>query len=157
MKLIAKVKEKEIWFHEDSKPYNFQSPFVDEQYVCVIFNNDKNISVKDQYEISKKIVRSGCRFAVCAGHNCSTWDDSIDEEYLATDENFNPPDETFVMTTWHENDSVADIVLYMWHNTNFDDLVFNKYLIYSVGKQDFVRCKIIQEINVTTHTLKNDK
>jgi hypothetical protein len=146
MKLIAKIKVKEIWFHVELKPYDFKSPFAGKDYVCVIFNNDPNISIEEQYYISEKIVKSGCKNAMCAGYNCSTWDDSIDEEYLATDVNFDPPDNTFIMTTWHENESIADIIFHMLNCTDFDNHKFEKYLIYLIGKQDFLKRKIQKEI-----------
>ncbi len=147
MNLIARIEEKEVWFQESIKPYDFTSPFNGEDFVCLIFNNDQCISTEDQYLISKKIVNSGCRNAVCAGYNCSTWDDSIDEEYLATDVNFDPPESTFIMTTWHENDSVEDIIFHTLNCTNFDQHKFNKYLIFFVGEQDFLRRKVLKEID----------
>lgn len=43
------------------------------------------------------------------GIDCSSWDDTVDEANLAK-WNFNEiPDENFIMTTWHENDSIQEV------------------------------------------------
>jgi len=146
MKLIGRTKEKEVWFSSSNAPYNFQNPFDGEEYVCLIFNNDKEISTDDQKKLSKQIVMSGCRYAVCAGHDCSSWDDSIDYAYLETDENYNPPDSTFVMTSWHEDESVEEILNYAIHTTNFAENRFSKLLIFFVKENQMLERNILKEI-----------
>lgn len=133
MKLFIKKEQKEIWFCQLDKPYDFTTPFSDEPFVCILFNNEQFICNDDQNKISDGLVLLNCRCAVCAGYNCSSWDDSIDWAYLSTDEDYNPPDETFIMTTWHDREPIEDIIWYGLNNTNFDDIVFNKYLILFVG------------------------
>ena len=135
MQLISRRGQNEVWYREASRPYVFEPPFPDELYVCLLFIHDTTVTPEEQRALSEQIVASGCRFAVCAGYRCSTWDDSIDLAYLATDATFEPPDETFVMTTWHENDSLDDIVLYGLAFTSFDDHDFRRYLIQSIGSR----------------------
>lgn len=110
-----------------NKPYNFVSPFDGEAFVCIIFNNDPIISNDEQNKISDNLIASNCRYAVCAGHDCSSWDDSIDWAYISTDENYDPPDETFVMPTWHDDETVNDIMFFGLNNSNFDDHEFKRY------------------------------
>jgi hypothetical protein len=134
MEMIAERDEKQIWFHALSRPYELSASFQGLEYVCILFVNDETINSEEQAQLSAQIISSGCRYAVCTGYRCSTWDDSIDMASLEVN-NFEFKDETFVMTTWHENESVEDVIFYGLMNTMFDDLVFSKYLILTVGSQ----------------------
>ena len=59
----------------------------------------------------------------------------MDLAYLATDEHFTPPDETFVMTSWHERDSVEDVIFHGLMCTMFDDHEFTRFLVLFVGSR----------------------
>jgi hypothetical protein len=154
MELLATKDQKEIWLLELDKPYNLASAFNDMEYVCILFNNDPDISNEDQNRISDQLVRSGCKYAVCAGFNCSSWDDSVDLAYLATDENYDPPDETFVMTSWHENESAEEIIFFGLNGTNFDDHYFNKYLVLFVGHKKDLKNEVESAIQTQCIDLK---
>jgi len=118
-----------------TSPYTFdRPPFDGADFVALIINNDPEISDADQYALSLALVRAGCRYAVCIGHNCSTWDDSVDCANIEVD-----PDLTeskFVMTTWHENDTTDEIANFFLNCTTFNDNVFTNFLILSVGQND---------------------
>jgi hypothetical protein len=142
MELLATRVDKQIWFHEFSRPYRLDAPFPGELYVCILFANDETITEEEQAAVSEQLVRTGCRYAVCAGHECSSWDTSVDMAYLATDEHFNPPDETFVLTTWHERDPVEDVILFGLMNTAFGSHDFHRYLILSIGSRAGLRDEV---------------
>jgi hypothetical protein len=49
------------------------------------------------------------------GNNCSSWDDSVDYANLELF-NHNPiPPESFVLTTWHENESLEEAMFFIKH------------------------------------------
>lgn len=128
-------------------PYSWnKSPFNHEEFACLLVVNDNNIGNETQNYISDKLINYGCKYAVCTGHNCSTWDDSIDWSYLAK-HNFEPNDDDLVMTTWHENDSVDDIVFFFMKNTNFDNHYLKNYLILFIGCNEILKKEIITEVN----------
>ncbi|MCW5556848.1 MAG: hypothetical protein KIT22_03265 [Verrucomicrobiae bacterium] len=104
--------------------------------------NDETITEAEQAAISEQLVLTGCRYAACAGHECSSWDTSVDMAYLATDKHFSPPDETFVMTSWHERRSVKDVMLFGLMCTNFDDHEFTRYLVLSIGPRAGLRDEV---------------
>jgi hypothetical protein len=95
---------------------------------------DTAVSAEEQASLSKQLVEQGCRYAVCAGHKCSTWDDSIDIAFLETDADFNPPDEKFVMTTWHEGEGVEEVAEFLALNTSFDNFVAKNFLVLFIGR-----------------------
>ena len=61
-----------------------------------------------QAMISEWLVRSGCRFMMAWGRKCSEWDDSVDWAHLSISKFGEVPDDGFVMTTWHETDSLQE-------------------------------------------------
>ncbi len=145
MELLATRDDKQIWFQEVSRPYQLDPPFPGELYVCILFVNDETISAEEQQTLSAQIISSDCRYAVCAGHKCSTWDDSIDMASLVA-EDFENSDEAFVMTTWHENDSVKDVMFYGLMNTMFGEHEFHHYLVLFIGSRDGLREEVQRAI-----------
>ena len=126
MQLLAEFANKQVWYRELARPFPFVAPFPGEPYVCILFIQDPGITAAEQAELSDQIVRSGCRYAVCTGHICSSWDDSIDMAYLATEVDFQPRDETFVMTSWHDEEPLEGVIFFGLFNTGFDDYAFSK-------------------------------
>jgi hypothetical protein len=114
-------------------------------YVGVVFANDESITNDEQNLISDQLVQTNCRYAVCAGHKCSTWDDSVDWAYLVT-VNYEPNDDAFVMTSWHTDESVQDVIFFALHCTNFDDHDFQRYLVLAVGPRPDLRGAILRGI-----------
>ena len=130
-----------------NSPYSLDcSPFDGADFVVLIINNDPAISPDDQYALSLALVREGCRYAVCIGHNCSTWDDSVDYANMEVDPGLT--DSKFVMTTWHENDTPDQIANFFLNCTTFGDNVFTHFLILSVGQNDELLADIARQCTV---------
>ena len=100
-----------------SKPYRFEPPFEGGEYALLLYVAADDVSPEEQTRISAEIVASGCRYVVCFGNRCSSWDDSIDlaSVYAGKEE------EGFVMTTWHADDTPEDVAFFFWHNTSFGE------------------------------------
>lgn len=133
MERIARIGPKEIWLEVLARPYEFQSPFSGQEFVCILMANDSSITPAEQNHISDRIVAEGCRYAVCGGIDCSSSHDAVDWAHLVTDPDYHPPDETFVMTTWHEDESPAEVIWFGLHCTNFDQHDFTRYLLLLLG------------------------
>jgi len=74
----------------------------------VVIVDDKPTS-EWQALISEWLVESGCLYMMAWGKNCSSWDDSVDSANLAEFNFGDIPEDKFVMTTWHEKDSLSDV------------------------------------------------
>lgn len=61
-----------------------------------------------QNAISDWLVQSGCLYMIAWGLDCSRWDDSVDWANLAEFDYGEIPEDSFVMTTWHENEPLAE-------------------------------------------------
>jgi hypothetical protein len=62
-----------------------------------------------QASVSSWLVQAGCLYALSMGPACSSWDDSIDEANLAEFEFGEIPPNRFVISTWHENESLSEV------------------------------------------------
>jgi len=123
-------------------PYRFLPPFSGQDYALLIYVAAADVSPDDQAKISEEIVASGCRYAVCYGHRCSTWDDSIDLASIAAGKE----EKGFVMTTWHEEDSLEEVVEFFWWNTAFDDFIAERMGVFFIGSNPETESEIAREI-----------
>ncbi|WP_425618267.1 hypothetical protein NA78x_001970 [Anatilimnocola sp. NA78] len=124
-------------------PYRFESPFAGKGYVLLLHSDDPNIPADAQSALADQIFATGCRYACCSGVACSSWDDAIDFAFIATDPNYQPSDERLLMTTWHERESLSEVVWFALNNTSFDDFVAERFLIVLLspvgGREEEVR------------------
>lgn len=133
MKRIAASSDREVWFEQLQRPFRFESPFDGGDFALMLVTNDPTVTAEERSALCDEVIGQGCRYAVCAGHQCSVWHDDIDMTYLATDSNFNPPNERFVMTTWHEHEPLGEVVEFFLLTTSFDSFRPTKFLIVFVG------------------------
>ncbi|MBU2041960.1 MAG: hypothetical protein KKA37_08130 [Alphaproteobacteria bacterium] len=81
----------------------------------------ENVSVDWQTLVSNWLVRSGCLYMMAWGVACGSWDDSVDWAFLEATGYEEVPDDQFVMTTWHDGESLPETILFAiqdaWHPT----------------------------------------
>ncbi|WP_271438414.1 DUF7684 family protein [Pontixanthobacter luteolus] len=63
--------------------------------------------------ISDWIAASGCLYMMARGDDCSTWDDSVDHANLERFDYGDIPEESFIMTTWHDDEPLSEV---FFHN-----------------------------------------
>lgn len=134
-----------IKYKQLSRPYLFASPFADAEVAVLLYINDTTITAEEQELLSDQIVAGGCRYAVCAGYKCSTWDDSIDVADLRRND-WKVRDDNFVMTSWHENETLEDIVSFFLNDTSFDYFTATNMLVLVLGNSKMLE-EIKEEIN----------
>ena len=122
------------------------SSFSGKEFAVLLWVLDITVTMEEQAKLSEQLVEQGCRYAVCAGYRCSTWDDSIDLAYLQTESNFQPQNENFVMTTWHENESIEEIAEFFVMNTAFDNFTAKNLLILVIGKNQEMESRIVETV-----------
>jgi hypothetical protein len=69
---------------------------------------DCDVTPEWQAQVSDWLVRNGCRYMMAWGKKCGDWDSSIDEASLAVFDSGETRSDDFVMTTWHENESLQE-------------------------------------------------
>ena len=89
-----------------------------------------------QMEVSRWLVDAGCLYMMAWGPDCGTWDDSVDYALILKYLPDEAPEKEFIMTTWHENESLEDVFWFCQFNA-FD--TFNQItntLIVHIGEHD---------------------
>jgi len=77
-------------------------------FKCVVLISE-DVSVGWRASVSKWLVNSGCLYMMAWGRECSAWDDSVDKANCERFDCGDIPDGQFVMTTWHDDDSLEDV------------------------------------------------
>jgi hypothetical protein len=83
--------------------------------------------------VSEWLVRSGCRYMMAWGRRCSAWDDSVD---LANGDCFGSgeiSDDDFVVTTWHDEESLEDTFWFAVHAAMHPSLELNETYILHIA------------------------
>lgn len=120
-----------MWLGRTDRPYSFASPCPGEEFALLVVIGDDAVSVDEQASLAEQFVRQGCRYAVCAGHGCSSWDDAIDMVGVMDEIDSHPG--PLVMTTWHEGEALVDVVEYFAGLTTFDDWVPAAFVALVIG------------------------
>jgi hypothetical protein len=90
-----------------------------------------------QNEVSNWLVASGCRYMMAWGPECSSWDDSVDWADIEA-RDYKEDDSKFVMTTWHDDESLESVFWYSQFCAIFscDEQELRKALILHVSESD---------------------
>lgn len=79
-------------------------------YFAILMINTDQVSPSWRNQLCEQIVHSRlCIQAMVTGHECSIWDDVLDETYVAFYNN-EPPINTCFITTWHENETLDEVI-----------------------------------------------
>lgn len=146
MKLVHDDGERRLWSARLERPYLFASPVRGREFALLLVVIDDSISPAEQNWLSSEFVLQGCRSACCAGHACSSWDDSIDWAYLDTCPDLQPQDENFVMTTWHEGEALDEAAWCFIHCSAFDGWVPSDFVILCLGGDAAAERRVIDSV-----------
>lgn len=102
-----------VWLDRTQRPFGFEPPEGVTEFALLVVVASDDVTPDEQGELSEAFVRGGCRLAMCWGHECSSWDDSID--WVSVLDEIDGRETQFVMTTWHENESLGETV---WNLAN---------------------------------------
>jgi len=125
--------ETEVWSTHLVPGADFTSPRTNRDFAALIVILDPAVPPDSQAAISERIVRNGCRYAVCTGHACSTWETSVDLAYLAQDAYWSPPTDRFVMTTSHQDESLEEAIEHFHLRTAFEHFAPTLFLAVVIG------------------------
>ena len=86
--------------------------------------------------ISRWLVNTGCLYMMACGLNCSTWDDSVDLANLGQFNFGEIPEDSFVMTTWHEHDSLGDVFWFAKNSAFHPTIELTNTIIVHLSETD---------------------
>jgi hypothetical protein len=146
MRLIAQQRDRRFWFLRLESPYETTIPDFTLPFVAIVLACDPSITPDKQADISAQLVARDCRFMLAWGMNATSWDDSVDIAFLKTDPDFQPPDDRQVITTWHDKQTIHDVVWFALQNTNFDSHNFHEYLALMIGTNTEIESELLATI-----------
>ncbi|KQW24510.1 hypothetical protein [Acidovorax sp. Root402] len=76
---------------------------------------ESEVSALWQNTVSDWLVRSGCLQMMSWGLGSSSWDDSVDWANISQFDHGDIPDESFVLTSWHEDQSLQEVMHFCKH------------------------------------------
>lgn len=89
---------------------NITLTFPKNDYFAILRINTNQVLPEWRNQLCEQIVHSRlCIQVMVTGHECSIWDDVLDETYVAFYNN-EPPIDTCFMTTWHENETLDEVI-----------------------------------------------
>jgi hypothetical protein len=135
--LVERIRSKAgkaVWLDAPPHPYRIASPAPGTPFVCALFVADSAISEPERVRLSAELIAAGCRYAVCAGIECSLWHDWIDLAYLDTPASKDPKEAAYVMTAMLENEPAAEVLWFARTLTDFDDNVFEHVVVLVLGE-----------------------
>lgn len=133
MRLVIKTSDVELWNCQLLPPFQFISPLNGQDFALLLVGTDSKTSAEERESVCREIVRQGCRYAVCAGEQCELWHDTIDEEYFAASPDDSPSPDRMMMTTWHAQATLNEVVWYFRHCAIFDEFRPRLLLVLILG------------------------
>ena len=94
---------------------------------------EDDVTPEWQATVSDWLVRSGCRYMMAWGRRASEWDDSVDHANLHRVGHGEIADDEFVMTTWHDKDSLEDTFWFATHAAMHPSLELNETCILHIA------------------------
>jgi len=86
-----------------------------------------------QGHVSEWLVKSGCLYMMAWGVGCSSWDDSVDcanHSVVGLDD---IPEDRFVMTTWHADNSLAETFWFAGFTASHPTVPLEHIAIIDIG------------------------
>ncbi|WP_165390264.1 hypothetical protein [Thalassococcus sp. S3] len=113
------------------------------EFKCLVLI-EREISNDYRNEVSAALVAAGCLYAVAWGLDCSMWDDAVDWAFLEHYNYGEQPEDRFVMTTWHDNETLEETVVFAKNCTKYSDVKLENILILDFTQQE--RCDFIEKL-----------
>jgi hypothetical protein len=104
-------------------------------YKAVLVLENK-IAPERQAAISKWLVQTGCLYMLAWGVECSSWDDSVDLANLEAHDFGEIPDESDVMTTWHDDEPLREVFWFAKNSAEHPTVGIENTLILHLGELD---------------------
>ncbi len=115
-----------------ARPAAFATPFEPRPYPCLLWDHGGDWTPEERDALTRSVIATDCRYAVCGGAGCERWHDEIDESFIQMVPE-KESDERFIITSWHTAQPPLEVAWYFAWNTNFEDHDFQKYLLLEIG------------------------
>jgi hypothetical protein len=91
--------------------------------------------------VSEWLVASGCLYAMACGPQGTDWDSAIDDASIGAHEFGEIPPDRFVLTTWHDGETLDEVFWYCKHLAHHPDVPLERTLLLHIAvAPDEVAC-----------------
>ncbi len=97
---------------------------------------EQSVTSSWQSIVSDWLVQSGCLFMMAWGIDCSSWDDSVDCANLSAFNFGEIPDESLVMTTWHEGETISEVLWFAKNHARHPAVTLEHTVIIHVAANE---------------------
>ncbi|MEP1587837.1 MAG: hypothetical protein ABJR46_11475 [Tateyamaria sp.] len=105
------------------------------KFKCLILI-EREVSEEHQWEVSKALIKAGCLYSLAWGIDCYSWDESVDYACMEHYDYGDIPDEEYVMTTWHETDTLEETIEFAKNCTQNSDVKLEDILVLDFVKKE---------------------
>jgi hypothetical protein len=88
-----------------------------------------------QWDVSRWLVSSGCRYMLAWGTECSSWDESVDEANLEAFNYEDIPEDRLVMTTSHDDEELSEVFWFAKHRAHHPAQDLRDTIIVHISEQ----------------------
>lgn len=86
--------------------------------------------------VADLLVNGGCGFAACWGVDCKEWHDAIDDANIDQFPEQDIPDEAFIMTSWHDDETIDEAFWFGKYCARSDSFDMHETVILHHGQID---------------------
>ena len=113
------------------------------KFKCLILI-EREVDRDYRNEVSKALVKAGCLYSLAWGIDCSEWDDSVDWAFLEAYNFGDYPEDKLVMTTWHEDETLEEVVEFAKHCTDYSEEKLEDIIVLDFAYQE--RSDLIEKL-----------
>ena len=108
-------------------------PVIERQPFKAVVVVGQSVDAEWQKQVSQWLVEAGCLYMMAWGPDSSSWDDSVDWANLAAWNFEDVPDDQFVMTTWHDDEPLAETFWFSEHAAHHPTIELARTLVIEVS------------------------
>lgn len=94
---------------------------------------EAEVSQTWQWDVSRWLVSSGCRYMLAWGKECGSWGESVEEANLERFNYEDIPENEVVMTTWHEDEDLEEVFWFAKNRAKHPVLDLSETLIIHIS------------------------
>ena len=102
-------------------------------FAAVVIIEDE-VDWKWRAKISRWLVDSGCLFMMAWGKDCSLWDESVDYANIDDFPDREVPNDRYVLTTWHNDESLEEVFWFAQHSARHDVIKLKHLLLLDISQ-----------------------
>ena len=110
----------------------------------VLIIQEMEVSDEFRSEVSRLLAETNCVWMMAWGLGCSEWDDSVDWANIVKYTPGPIPEESFIVTTWHENETLKETMEFGIGLTDHMGETIETILVLDINATE--RCDSIEEL-----------